>query len=243
MKEAEKRRSGKQDTPNRRAIYLGVSLDVAHGVKVAHIDYDEHKKVWIIGPTLHRSSKNVRVINGNYVLTTREHTEATALDLEKHLDSTTPSGGTAEVYEVEKIHDKQVINDVTYYRISWKGWHKNHKTWEPASNMYEYGAGDMVVEYELKQQDKSKGVRYVNMNKEERAIQHLMGKHGLGGSVQQHMKTYTEEMQSVLTQKLGRKLSDKEVKALKQQGTKIIMTRMNPEWHKPDHDYPEGRSK
>ena len=21
------------------------------------------------------------------------------------------------------------------------------------------------------------------------------------------------------------------------------MTRMNPEWHKPDHDYPEGRSK
>ena len=30
---------------------------------------------------------------------------------------------------------------------------------------------------------------------------------------------------------------------LKQKKTKIIMTRMNPEWHKPDHDNPNGRSK
>ena len=106
--------------------------------------------------------------------------------------------------------------------------------------MYEYGAGDTVLEYELKQQNKGKSVRYVNMNKEERAVQHLMGKHSLGGSVKQHLETCTEEMQSVLKQKLGRQLSDKEVKALKQKGVKVIMTRMNPEWHKPDHDYPEG---
>ena len=45
------------------------------------------------------------------------------------------------------------------------------------------------------------------------------------------------------TAKLGRKLSTAEVKVLKQKKTKIIMTRMNPEWHKPDHDNPEGRSK
>ena len=23
----------------------------------------------------------------------------------------------------------------------------------------------------------------------------------------------------------------------------IVLLRMNPEWHKPDHDYPEGRAK
>ena len=50
-------------------------------------------------------------------------------------------------------------------------------------------------------------------------------------------------MDAVIKQKLGRRLSGNEVKALKKQGTKIVMTRMNPEWHKPDHDHPEGRSK
>ena len=50
-------------------------------------------------------------------------------------------------------------------------------------------------------------------------------------------------MDAVIKQKLGIKLSGNEVKALKKQGTKIVMTRMNPEWHKPDHDRPEGRSK
>ena len=50
-------------------------------------------------------------------------------------------------------------------------------------------------------------------------------------------------MEQVIKRKLGRKLSANEVKALKKNGTKVVMTRMNPEWHKPDHDYPEGRSK
>ena len=35
-------------------------------------------------------------------------------------------------------------------------------------------------------------------------------------------------------------LAANEVKALKKQGVKIIV---NPEWHKPDHDHPDGRSK
>ena len=86
-------------------------------------------------------------------------------------------------------------------------------------------------------------VKYVNMGKEERAVKHLMGKHNLGGTIEQHLKTYNAEIEEVTKRKLGRKLSANEVKALKKQGVKIIMTRVNPEWHKADHDHPDGRSK
>ena len=58
-----------------------------------------------------------------------------------------------------------------------------------------------------------------------------MGKHGLGGTQQQHLETYNAEMESVIKQKMGRKLTEKEVKTLKKKKVKITMTRMNPEWH------------
>ena len=100
------------------------------------------------------------------------------------------------------------------------------------------------MEYEIAHSGGTKrSNRYVNASKDERAVKYLMGKHGLGGTVEQHLETYLKEKKAVEAAKLGRKLSTAEVKVLKQKKTKIIMTRVNPEWHKPDHDNPEGRSK
>ena len=187
------------------------------------------------------------------ILKSNAHVPATALDIERHLDKV--NGKEAPVYEVEKIHDKRFVSGEIEYRCSWKGYAKSHKTWEPKANLTEYGAIDLVIDYEvsqgLRRPPHCRGqrrpphcqVRYVNMNKQERAVKHLMGKHNLGGTIEQHLKTYNEEIEEVTKRKLGRKLSANEVKALKKQGVKIIMTRVNPEWHKPDHDHPDGRSK
>ena len=170
----------KMDTPNRQAIYLGESELVQYGKKVAFIDYDEKKAVWTISPTVHRHSKNVQVMNGNVILKTKVHTEATALDLEIHLDKV--NGKEAPVYEVEKIHDKRLVGGEVEYRCRWKGYAKSHKTWEPKAILTEYGLGaiDMVIAYEVSQglrHGRKYGVvRYVNMNKQERAVTHLMGK-------------------------------------------------------------------
>ena len=138
VREEEERRSGKMDTPNRQAIYLGESELVQYGKKVAFIDYDEKKEVWIISPAVHRHSKNVQVMNGNMILKSKAHTPATALDIERHLDKV--SGKEAPVYEVEKIHDKRFVSGEIEYRCSWKGYAKSHKTWEPKANLTEYGA-------------------------------------------------------------------------------------------------------
>ena len=76
VKEAEVRRQGgKKEPPNKQAIYLGPSRDVKHGVKVAFIDYNDKKQLWIISKVEHRALKNVRVVNGSMVLKTRPHKE------------------------------------------------------------------------------------------------------------------------------------------------------------------------
>ena len=75
----------------------------------------------------------------------------------------------------------------------------------------------MVIDFEIARamkQSKKASVRYVNMNKQERATKHLMGKHNLGGTISQHLQTYNTEMDAVIKQKLGRKLSGNEVNAL-----------------------------
>ena len=136
VKEAEVRRQGgKKEPPNKHAIYLGPSRDVKHGVKVAFIDYNEKKQVWIISKTEHRALKNVSIINGSMVLKTKPHKEVPSAELEKHLDKTATKGAIAEVYEIYKIHDKRYVGGKAEYKCSWKGYNKNHKTWEPAQNL------------------------------------------------------------------------------------------------------------
>ena len=114
------------------------------------------------------------------VLKTKPHKEVPSAELEKHLDKTATKGAIAEVYEIYKIHDKRYVGGKAEYKCSWKGYNKNHKTWEPAQNLHEYGAGETLVEYEIAHSGGTiRSNRYVNACKDERAVKYLMGKHGL----------------------------------------------------------------
>ena len=54
----------------------------------------------------------------------------------------------APVYVVKKIVGKRVRHGVTEYQCTWQGFSKNHKTWQPASYLTDYGAADLVRDYE-----------------------------------------------------------------------------------------------
>ena len=58
------------------------------------------------------------------------------------------------------------------------------------------------------------------MSVTERSVRHLIQKHKLGGTVEEHMATYDDEFNKVVKTKLGRELSKAEIESLKKQKKK-----------------------
>ena len=148
------------------------------------------------------------------------------------------------VYVLNKIHSKRVVKGKIEYQCTWKGYPSSHKTWEPLDHFAGLGGQQMVDKYEANLKT-SGTVRFATASEsvDEKAVKHLMKKHKLSGTVKQHLESYITERQSVIGRKLGDKLSAAQVKLLKKEKVPIVMMRMNPEWHKPNHDFPEGRAK
>ena len=175
----------KDDVRKLTGIYLGESKDTKDAKKVAAVDYDEVTQQWIIGPTQHVTG--VRVIEGDFILRTKPHKQMTAQQLEQELDqvfNTEPA-----VYEIDKIHDKRVKYGEEEYKVSWKGYAKSHKTWEPKRNLTDFGAIEALLEYELllKSRKNNPQVKYINLSESERAVQHLKQKYNLGGTIEEHI--------------------------------------------------------
>ena len=81
---------------------------------------------------------------------------------------------------------------MNWFRCSWKGYAKSHKTWEPKANLTEYGAIDLVIDYEVSQglrRPPHCQVRYVNMNKQERAVKVKIIKKQILGSFRGHVSS------------------------------------------------------
>lgn len=51
-----------------------------------------------------------------------------------------------DMFEVEKLISKKVVNDKTFYRVKWKGYPINQSTWEVASNLD--NIPNLINEYE-----------------------------------------------------------------------------------------------
>ena len=249
--EAPERRASKTDTNGRRAIYLGRSHTVLGGHVLAPADWDNKRQIWVLGKSVHR--KTIKVYPDTMLLKTVPDWVQGTKDANK-------SGAKAEafegiiqnmamgkakeenVYELAKIHAKRTEGGKDYYKCSWKGYAKTSTTWEPAENLTEYGSLGAVIEFEAAQAKKH-AVRMVVQDEDLTAVHHLIAKHKLAGNLQMHVQEYKKEMAKVKNSKLRRELTESEVKSLQKQKVKIVMMRMNPEWHKPNHDHPEGRSK
>ena len=79
---------------------------------------------------------------GNSVMTT-------SVQMEDYLDKLFNSEpGDRDVYVVDTIKAKKTVDGQTQYLVTWKGYSKNHKAWEPAEHLTEYGAQEIETEYE-----------------------------------------------------------------------------------------------
>ena len=241
--EAPERRTGKEDLPTKTGVYLGRSDQVLGGHKVCTAVWNDLDGVWEMSKTLHR--KTVRAFPEVMLLKTKSAAKKiTARQSEAVLDKINGNTKKRAVYVLNKIHSKRMVNGNTEYQCTWKGYPNSHKTWEPLQNFAGLGGQQMVDKFEANLKT-SGTVRFATatVTEDEKAVQHLMKKHRLAGTVQQHLESYQTERESVISKKLGEKLTASQVKLLKKEKVPIVMMRMNPEWHKPNHDFPEGRAK
>ena len=44
-----------------------------------------------------------------------------------------PANG--DIYEVERLCSRKMINGKEYYLVKWTGWASTHNTWEPTENL------------------------------------------------------------------------------------------------------------
>ena len=126
----------------------------------------------------------------------------------------------ASVYVVKKIVGKRIRNEVTEYQCTWQGFSKNHKTWQPASYLIDYGAAEIVKDYE-KSLHHTVMVAKIMQSDEMIAVLHDMEKYKLPGSVQQWVEAYKLERTEIRGSRI-RQLSKAEVKELKSRGTKAV---------------------
>ena len=67
-----------------------------------------------------------------------------------------------ELYEVQAIREKKIVNGRDYYFIKWMGWPEGTNTWEPIENLKE--VFDLVDEYNKNLQEKN-NKNGINSNK------------------------------------------------------------------------------
>ena len=67
-----------------------------------------------------------------------------------------------ELYEVQAIREKKIVNGRDYYFIKWMGWPEDTNTWEPIENLKE--VFDLVDEYNKNLQEKN-NKNGINSNK------------------------------------------------------------------------------
>ena len=293
--EVKERRDGNQtDMAGRLAVYVGRARKVLGGHRLVPITKDKQTGLWVLGAVVER--KTARFQDAVYPLRDGK-IEGTAAELSEVLTTLQRRQMLEPVYVVDRIHDSRNRDGEKQYKVSWKGYAKTHKTWEPAAHLLEYGAKQMVEEFIAAQEQKAEAkaakekrknqVRYVGkkLTKEEKqkmfvqkakklnkryvrpstewasqlkwldaqqksevtdreAVKYLMAKHELGGTVEQHLVEYRAEKEK-LQLKRGRlrRLTTKEVQQFKKGGERFVSMRMNPEYHKPTDEYPDGRSK
>ena len=68
----------------------------------------------------------------------------TAVDFNKLVDKFNADAVQSDVYTVDKIHKSRVRGAVAEYQVTWKGYSKRHKTWEPEPHLLDYSHGPVI---------------------------------------------------------------------------------------------------
>ena len=101
--------------------------------------------------------------------------------------------GEDPIMEVEAILGRKGKGRGTKYKVKWKGYNKT--TWESAREMIRTGASEMVEEYKQSQKSKSAQAKLATPSSDdERAVEQLITRQKVKGSVQEWLPGYQAEM-------------------------------------------------
>ena len=71
-------------------------------------------------------------------------------EFDKYIDAIAHDAVDKLVYEVETILDKRQVDGHTEYKVKWHGYGRRQATWEPEYNLTNYGAAQMIKDFEMK---------------------------------------------------------------------------------------------
>ena len=155
-------RAGALAPPSKAGIWVGADESVVGGHKVVPISYDYEARRWVLGAVL--TATTVRVYDKVFPLRlgTPKPDEKR---LDKFMERFSPwlpmpviphdaiiePGDVADgsnVYEAEAIRDSKTVKSRKMYLVKWKGYPESDNSWEPARQLTDHGARDMVRKYE-----------------------------------------------------------------------------------------------
>ena len=116
------------------------------------ITKDKQTGLWVLGAVVER--KTARFQGAVYPLRDGK-IEGTAAELSEVLTTLQRRQMLEPVYVVDIVHDSRNRDGEKQYKVSWKGYAKTHKTWEPAAHLLEYGAKQMVEDFMATQEQQS----------------------------------------------------------------------------------------
>ena len=148
-------RDANDDVPGRLAIWAGFSEQVPGGHRVIPAEWSRNRRMWVLQPTLH--VKKV-LVEDDVMLLRQMETEtdaqsSSAVDFDAFVDRFSSDAATDDVHEMSSIRRHRTVEtggkQVLEYKVRWKGYGANDDTWEPESNLEQYGAERMLKKYKF----------------------------------------------------------------------------------------------
>jgi hypothetical protein len=228
--EAKERRTGAHSDRGVVGVWLGHSDTVIGGHRVAQVEWIPNRCAHIVHPAQDRVT--VKVDDDCMLLKKVVPKGDAVYNIDSLVDRFSSAASPSEVYEVKKIWDHKERKKPggaveKQYLVQWKGYRKNESTWEPESNLEDYGAAQILNVYKQREGLNVYSTAVAVDMEVYRAVVQLMGRHRLKGSVQKWMDAYVDEFEQVSNLRL-RELSGEEYNRVAK-AEKVIPLRMNPE--------------
>jgi len=90
------------------------------------------------------------MVNDRLPLRTAPRKGSDPAEFDKYIDAIAHDAVDKLVYEVETILDKRQVDGHTEYKVKWQGYGRRQATWEPEYNLTNYGAAQMIKDFEMK---------------------------------------------------------------------------------------------
>ena len=136
---------------------------------------------------------------------------------------------------MEKVLDMRTVAGEQEYLVKWRGWKKADCTWEPQSNLMDYGAYESMAEWHTNNPGRGElppEVKEIVMmvdieDEDQKAVAALLRKHNAAGEVHEWMEAYQSELNGVISKRCREIFGEEYKQVMKTQ--KVVGLRMNLE--------------